>query len=251
MDPCASTTCPAKATCSNVNGVATCVCAVGYTLVSGACQLAAPCSLVKCPANCTCSSSNGVAKCDCPDLCYGVKCPDVSKCTYMLGAPVCTCPAPYTRLIDNKCTNATLANSDYLDNQNAARAAVGAIPLVWNATLAAEAQAWATVLTNSTYNCGLSHGGNPGEGQNLSGGGPAGYYSNGAAVSWWVGEGDLYSFAVFSGGCSTGNWADCGHYTQVSTMHGREDPRCSFEQDLLARYCLEEHAHVLHGSCAP
>ncbi|CAI5523229.1 unnamed protein product [Closterium sp. Naga37s-1] len=215
-DPCASTTCPAKATCSNVNGVATCVCAVGYTLVSGACQPADPCSLVTCPANCTCSSTNGIAKCDCPnDLCYGVKCPDVSKCTYMLGAPVCTCPAPYTRLIDNKCTNATLANSDYLDNQNAARAAVGAIPLVWNASLAAEAQAWATVLTNSTNNCGLSHGGNPGEGQNLSGGGPAGYYSNGAAVSWWVGEGDLYSYAVFSGGCSTGSWADCGHYTQV------------------------------------
>ncbi|CAI5982680.1 unnamed protein product [Closterium sp. NIES-64] len=199
---------------------------------------------------------------------------------------------------------ATLANSDYLDNQNAARAAVGAIPLVWNASrecpprppsclcllvwscayqraccapcvhwvvaltshapsaptactsspllvhirhcrfsdpnphpslvmsqppssfppllvplvlvpVAAEAQAWATTLTNSTYNCGLSHGGNPGEGQNLSGGGPAGYYSNGAAVSWWVGEGDLYTYAVFSGGCSTGNWADCGHYTQV------------------------------------
>ncbi|CAI5489145.1 unnamed protein product [Closterium sp. Naga37s-1] len=214
-DPCTTTTCPAKATCSSVNGVATCVCAVGYTLVSGACQPAAPCSLVTCPGNCTCSSANGVAKCDCPDLCYGVKCPDVSKCTYMLGAPVCTCPAPYTRLIDNKCSNATLAFSDYLDNQNAARAAVGAIPLVWNASLAAEAQAWATTLTNSTYNCGLSHGGNPGEGQNLSGGGPAGYYSNGAAVSWWVGEGDLYSYAVFSGGCSTGNWADCGHYTQV------------------------------------
>ncbi|CAI7780138.1 unnamed protein product, partial [Closterium sp. NIES-54] len=88
------------------------------------------------------------------------------------------------------------------------------VPLVL-VPVAAEAQAWATVLTNSTNNCALSHGGNPGEGQNLSGGGPAGYYSNAAAVSWWVGEGDLYSYAVFSGGCSTGSWADCGHYTQV------------------------------------
>ncbi|CAI5986081.1 unnamed protein product [Closterium sp. NIES-64] len=214
-DPCASTTCPAKATCSSVNGVATCVCAVGYTMVSGACQPAAPCSLVTCPANCTCSSANGVAKCNCADLCYGVRCPDVSKCTYMLGAPVCTCPPPYTRLIDNKCSNATLAFSNYLDNHNAARAAVGAIPLVWNATLATRAQAWATALTNSTYNCGLSHGGNSGEGQNLSGASPSGWASDAAAVSWWVGEGDLYSYAVFSGGCSTGNWADCGHYTQV------------------------------------
>ncbi|CAI5473705.1 unnamed protein product [Closterium sp. Yama58-4] len=215
-DPCTTTTCPAKATCSSANGVATCVCAVGYTMVSGACQPAAPCSLVTCPANCTCSSANGVAKCDCPkDLCYGVKCPDVSRCTFLLGAPVCTCPPPYTRLIDNKCTNATLPFSNYLDNHNAARAAVGAIPLVWNATLATRAQAWATALTNSTYNCGLSHGGNSGEGQNLSGASPSGWASDAAAVSWWVGEGDLYSYAVFSGGCSTGNWADCGHYTQV------------------------------------
>ncbi|CAI5988988.1 unnamed protein product [Closterium sp. NIES-65] len=214
-DACLTTTCPAKATCSSVNGVATCVCAVGYTMVSGACQPASPCSLVTCPANCTCSAANGIAKCACADLCYGVRCPDVSKCTYMLGAPVCTCPPPYTRLIDNKCSNATLAFSNYLDNHNAARAAVGAIPLVWNATLATRAQAWATALTNSTYNCGLSHGGNSGEGQNLSGASPSGWASDAAAVSWWVGEGDLYSYAVFSGGCSTGNWADCGHYTQV------------------------------------
>ncbi|GJP40041.1 hypothetical protein CLOM_g24332 [Closterium sp. NIES-68] len=214
-DPCLTTTCPAKATCTSVSGVATCTCAVGYSMVSGACQPADPCSLVSCPANCTCSSASGVAKCACADLCYGVKCPDLSTCTFMLGAPICKCPAPYTRLIDNKCSTATLANSDYLDNQNAARAAVGAVPLVWNATLAARAQAWATTLTNSTYNCGLSHGGNSGEGQNLSGASPSGWATNGAAVSWWVGEGDLYSFAVFSGGCSTGNWADCGHYTQV------------------------------------
>ncbi|CAI5986082.1 unnamed protein product [Closterium sp. NIES-64] len=214
-DACLTTTCPAKATCSSVNGVATCVCAVGYTMVSGACQPASPCSLVTCPANCTCSAANGIAKCACADLCYGVRCPDVSKCTYMLGAPVCTCPPPYTRLIDNKCSNATLAFSNYLDNHNAARAAVGAVPLVWNATLATRAQAWATALTNSTYNCGLSHGGNSGEGQNLSGASPSGWASDAAAVSWWVGEGDLYSYAVFSGGCSTGNWADCGHYTQV------------------------------------
>ncbi|GJP43637.1 hypothetical protein CLOM_g3077 [Closterium sp. NIES-68] len=214
-DPCLSTTCPAKATCSVVNGAAKCTCAAGYSLVNGACQPADPCSLVTCPASCTCSSANGVAKCACADLCYGVKCPDLSTCTLLLGAPVCKCPAPYTRLIDNKCTTATLANSEYLDNQNAARAAVGSVPLVWNATLAAHAQAWATTLTNSTYNCGLSHGGNPGEGQNLSGASPSGYYAAPAAVSWWVGEGDLYSFAVFSGGCSTGNWADCGHYTQV------------------------------------
>ncbi|CAI6004363.1 unnamed protein product [Closterium sp. NIES-64] len=219
------------------------LCSLQLCPFSAATTSAAPCSLVTCPANCTCSSANGVAK----YLCYGVRCPDVSKCTYMLGAPVCTCPPPYTRLIDNNPSlpspltpqlpprlvlavprplTATLAFSNYLDNHNAARAAVGAIPLVWNATLATRAQAWATALTNSTYNCGLSHGGNSGEGQNLSGASPSGWASDAAAVSWWVGEGDLYSYAVFSGGCSTGNWADCGHYTQLCLV-GHLLPRSS------------------------
>ncbi|CAI5489144.1 unnamed protein product [Closterium sp. Naga37s-1] len=83
------------------------------------------------------------------------------------------------------------------------------------APVEADAQAWATVLTNSTYNCGLSHGGNPGEGQNLAGGKPAGHYSSAEAVSWWVGEAALYSLAAVKNGCSTGNFSDCGHYTQV------------------------------------
>ncbi|CAI5468151.1 unnamed protein product [Closterium sp. Yama58-4] len=239
-DPCAGFSCPANSACSNVNGTATTApvpCSApcplrtpspltlllplfhpppSHPLLSLPLPAADPCSLVTCPANCTCSSASGVAKCDCPnDLCYGVRCPDVSKCTFMLGAPVCTCPPPYTRLIDNKCSNDTLPYSDYLDNHNAARAAVGAVPLVWNATLEADAVAWATVLTNSTYNCGLSHGGNPGEGQNLSGGKPAGQFSSAEAVSWWVGEGDLYSLAAVSNGCSTGNFSACGHYTQV------------------------------------
>ncbi|CAI5473698.1 unnamed protein product [Closterium sp. Yama58-4] len=212
---CKETVCPANSVCVAQGTGATCNCVVGYAKVNGQCEAMDICSIVSCPANCTCSSSAGIAKCSCPDRCYGVKCPDVSTCVVQSGTPVCKCPAPYTRLIDNKCSSAALPNSDYLDVHNNARAAVGAVPLVWDDTLASHALAWVTALTNSTYNCGLTHGGNSGEGQNLSGASPSGWASNAAAASWWVNEGQWYTAAVFPDGCEGGNWAKCGHYTQV------------------------------------
>ncbi|CAI5476290.1 unnamed protein product, partial [Closterium sp. Yama58-4] len=172
------------------------------------------CSLVSCPSGCSCSDSSGVAKCSCSDPCYGVKCPDVSKCAVQNGAAVCKCPAPFKRLINNQCSSAALPNSDYLDEHNAARAAVGAVPLVWDDALAARARAWARTLTTSEHNCRLQHGGNSGEGQNLSGAGPSGWASNGDAVRWWVDEAKWYQLGVFPNGCAGGDWAKCGHYTQ-------------------------------------
>ncbi|CAI5998908.1 unnamed protein product [Closterium sp. NIES-65] len=82
--------------------------------------------------------------------CYGVKCPDVSTCVVQFGTAVCKCPAPFSRLIDNVCSSADLAHSDYLDVHNNARAAVGAVPLVWDDAVAEHAQAWATALTNTS-----------------------------------------------------------------------------------------------------
>ncbi|CAI7784692.1 unnamed protein product, partial [Closterium sp. NIES-53] len=67
-----------------------------------------------------------------PDPCYGVKCPDESKCAVQNGAVVCKCPAPFKRLINNRCSSDDYPNSDYLDPHNAARAAVGAVPLEWD-----------------------------------------------------------------------------------------------------------------------
>ncbi|GJP43638.1 hypothetical protein CLOM_g3078 [Closterium sp. NIES-68] len=213
--PCAATVCPANSVCAAQGTGATCNCVVGYSKVDGLCQAIDICSLVACPATCTCSSTNGIAKCSCPDACYGIKCPDVSTCVVQSGTPVCKCPAPFVRLIDGKCSSAALLHSDYLDVHNAARAAVGAVPLVWDDAVAAHAQAWATTLTNSTYNCGLSHGGNPGEGQNLSGASPSGWATPSDAARWWVNEGQWYSPAVFPDGCEGGSWCKCGHYTQV------------------------------------
>ncbi|CAI5537655.1 unnamed protein product, partial [Closterium sp. Naga37s-1] len=149
------------------------------------------------------------------DPCYGVKCPDVSKCAVQNGAAVCKCPAPFKRLINNRCSSAPLANSDYLDQHNAARAAVGAVPLVWDDALASRARAWVQTLSSSAHNCQLQHGGASGEGQNLSGASPSGWASNGDAVRWWVDEGKWYQLGVFPNGCAGGDWAKCGHYTQV------------------------------------
>ncbi|CAI5941362.1 unnamed protein product [Closterium sp. NIES-65] len=143
------------------------------------------------------------------------QCPDVSKCAVQNGAAVCKCPAPFKRLINNQCSSAALANSDYLDQHNAARAAVGAAPLVWDDALASRARAWVQALASSAHNCQLQHGGASGEGQNLSGASPSGWASNGDAVRWWVDEGKWYQLGVFPNGCAGGDWAKCGHYTQL------------------------------------
>ncbi|CAI6001977.1 unnamed protein product [Closterium sp. NIES-64] len=156
----------------------------------------------------------------CPHPCYGVKCPDVSKCAVQNGAAVCKCPAPFKRLINNQCSSAALANSDYLDQHNAARAAVGAAPLVWDDALASRARAWVQALASSAHNCQLQHGGASGEGQNLSGASPSGWASNGDAVRWWVDEGKWYQLGVFPNGCAGGDWAKCGHYTQAGVCQG-------------------------------
>ncbi|CAI5953810.1 unnamed protein product [Closterium sp. NIES-65] len=227
-------------------------------------------------------------------------CPHVSKCALQGGAVVCKCPAPFKRLINNRCSSDDYPNSDYLDPHNAARAAVGAVPLEWDDAVAStsaplllfptptirawshgggrgaepltslspllspsppsslpsppvaeRAQAWADTLRDDyncglehggmgemaeraqawadtlrdDYNCGLEHGGmGEGEGQNLSGAGPAGWASNSDAVQWWVGEGKWYKRppAVFPAGCIGGDWGRCGHYTQVIWNNSRQ-----------------------------
>ncbi|CAI5512077.1 unnamed protein product [Closterium sp. Naga37s-1] len=150
------------------------------------------------------------------DPCYGVKCPDVSKCTVQNGAAVCKCPAPFKRLINNQCSAAALAHSDYLDQHNAVRAAVGAVPLVWDDVLATRARAWAITLTTREHNCRLQHGGTSDEGQNLSSANPSGWVSNDEAVRWWVDKAKWYQLDVFPNGCADG--AKCGHYTQVARV---------------------------------
>ena len=89
--------------------------------------------------------------------------------------------------------------------------------------VASYAFVWAGHLTNYPQ-CGkLIHGGpGRGYGQNLALAGTKSFPNFTAAygVNMWVAEGDHYSYALFDtakggAGCDTGNWEDCGHYTQV------------------------------------
>lgn len=108
----------------------------------------------------------------------------------------------------------------WLQVHNTARAAVGVAHLQWDASVAQTAQQWANSLASN--GCGLQHGDLAGLGQNLawvSGGG----LSPQDATGLWVAERQLYSRAVFPGGCnSPSGWEACGHYTQIvwrGTMH--------------------------------
>lgn len=138
------------------------------------------------------------------------------------GAPVCVCdPIFYSRLLDNKCTAAPLKRWGYLDIQNAARAAVGSVPLQWDDNLAGMAQDWADRLATSTTapQCSAAR-------QKLSGiaqlvvNHPGDItFSTSNAVRQWVQQGSRYRYARFAangpGGCRTGKAADCAAYTQV------------------------------------
>ena len=63
----------------------------------------------------------------------------------------------------------------------------------------------------------MQHGGLNGFGQNLAW--SSGVLTPAQAVQLWANEGALYQRSLFNppaaSGCTTGNWADCGHYTQM------------------------------------
>jgi hypothetical protein len=96
---------------------------------------------------------------------------------------------------------------------NAARAAVGETPLIWDPIAAAVAQAWASQCNyEHNPNAGTDYdnlGGSGGLGENLAAGAPIESVSG--SVASWVGEGQYYDHATNS--CATGQV--CGHYTQV------------------------------------
>jgi uncharacterized protein YkwD len=99
---------------------------------------------------------------------------------------------------------------------NAVRATVGVGPMVWNADLAATAQAWADACVDNDAPAGLidhNDGRSDGHpwyvGENIYGSsGPADPQD---AVDAWASEGQYYDYA--SNTCAAGQI--CGHYTQV------------------------------------
>lgn len=85
--------------------------------------------------------------------------------------------------------------------------------------VASRALAWTKTLVNN-YSCNIFHPSDLTDGQNIA----AAYGSFGDRQSFvygfnlWLGEAKLWTYSPFTppaAGCSTGNWADCGHYTQV------------------------------------
>lgn len=80
-----------------------------------------------------------------------------------------------------------------------------------------QATKWVAQL--ALANCRLAVGGyGPGVGQNVANVFGNLDAENGQAVNLWVSQGGKYTYHRFddgAAGCSTGNWADCGAYTQV------------------------------------
>lgn len=96
---------------------------------------------------------------------------------------------------------------DYLAVHNAARAAVGVPPMVWDARVASYAVYYANTLRAS---CRLVHSSGSGYGENLFWGSGKEWTAR-EAVQSWVNEKRDYNYA--SNSCTPGRM--CGHYTQV------------------------------------
>lgn len=101
-----------------------------------------------------------------------------------------------------------------------ARAAVQSPPLVWDASLAQLAQAWADKLRN-TGSCRPKFGDYGPYGQNVIAAVAEKPQNGSAPVDAWISNGNLYSLALFqpskdqASGCSTGNYAACLPYVQT------------------------------------
>ncbi|CAD5175610.1 unnamed protein product [Musa acuminata subsp. malaccensis] len=122
------------------------------------------------------------------------------------------------------CTSTLAQNSpqDFVSPHNAARTAVGVVPVSWDSTVAAYAQNYAN---QRAADCQLVHSGGP-YGENIfSGFGRD--YTAADAIKYWVSEKQYYNHN--SNKCAPNKV--CGHYTQVvwrsSTAIGCGRVRCN------------------------
>lgn len=110
---------------------------------------------------------------------------------------------------------AALLQSAMLDGQNAARAAVGAAPLIWDDNLAADALAYARQMARTGR---FEHAKRPqmvgDEGENLWKG-TRDAYAYREMVGHWVAERANFVDRPVPDSSRTGNFEDVGHYTQI------------------------------------
>ena len=131
------------------------------------------------------------------------------------------CAAEPARVVERRTSDVPAARGPgllrqaMLNDQNAARAAAGAPPLVWSETLAADALAYARTLADSGRFQHADQPQGPGrEGENLWTG-TRGAYSYDEMVGHWVAEKkDVIDLPVPSSS-RTGRFGDVGHYTQI------------------------------------
>ena len=101
-----------------------------------------------------------------------------------------------------------------LQSHNIERAAVGAAPLAWDASLAAAAQSYANELA-ATDRWGHSRDDQRrGQGENLWMG-TRGFFAPEKMVADWASEKAMFRPGTFPNVSSTGSWHDIGHYTQM------------------------------------
>jgi Cysteine-rich secretory protein family len=102
-----------------------------------------------------------------------------------------------------------------LASHNEERRALGVAALVWDETLAADAQSWAKHLASKeVFEHAPQRNGALDEGENLWMG-TAGAYTPDEMVGAWRDERKYYRNGVFPRVSSTGDWQDVGHYTQL------------------------------------
>ncbi|XP_052192149.1 pathogenesis-related protein 1A-like [Diospyros lotus] len=104
-------------------------------------------------------------------------------------------------------SHAQSSPQDYLDAHNAARSEVGVEPMVWDDTVAAYAESYASQRSGD---CALIHSTDSPYGENIAVSN-ADEFTAVEAVNLWVKEKAYYDYG--SNSCAEGQ--TCGHYTQV------------------------------------
>ncbi|MDZ4306413.1 CAP domain-containing protein [Allopontixanthobacter sp.] len=126
-----------------------------------------------------------------------------------------------------------------LHAHNSERVRVGAVPLQWNAKLAADAKQWADHLAQRGRLEHASYEQRAKAGENLWMG-SAGYYSAETMIGGFIDERKDFRPGKFPDVSRTGKWQDVAHYTQV-IWHDTREVGCAVSRDatndfLVCRY---------------
>jgi hypothetical protein len=136
---------------------------------------------------------------------------------------------------------AELLRTATLRGHNAARAAVGVAPLLWDDRLAADAATYAATLAREhRFEHAVQPQGPGREGENLWMG-TRGAYGFDEMVGHWVDERRYYRAAPTPDFSTTGRWGDVAHYTQI-VWRGSTAVGCAVASDAENDYLVCRYA---------